>query len=201
MTREKQRAPMMSSVVEYSRLRFSLFSPVSLSTTYALSQSRNVEREHRSLLLLNYHFPPSLSLCIFHRPSLPLSLSREREIFRLCHRARGRVERYNVPRTRSILPPRWSTLPVYTGYADGAWSGPRRQSRRERTRHLLPSLFYVLLASRCLPCISSPLFPPHLVSLSPILRLLFLSSSSFSFSRSSSWLLLSPTLRSRQSPL
>lgn len=109
------------------------------------------------------------------------------------------------------LPPRRSTLSVYTGYADGAWSGPPRQSRRERA----PSssfLLYLLLACCFL---ASHLVPPHLlllllliIFLLPpiILRLLLLlfssSASPFSFfAVVAVWLLLSPTLRNRQSAL
>lgn len=68
--------------------------------------------------------------------------------------ARGRGERYNVQRTCPILPSYQSTLPVYTGYADVAWSGPPRQTLQPRTSFsssalllLLPSSFSLFLAS------------------------------------------------------
>lgn len=151
----------------------------------ATCAARRARAARRSLLLPNLRFssslvsstaPPSRPPRRSPTPLLPppfLGRSPDSGI------ARGRAERYNVPRTRSILPPRRSTLPVYTGYADGARSGPPRQSRRERTRHLLLPSLYILLAS----CSLTRTFPslllsrPDLLFLSPIiLRLFFFSS-------------------------
>lgn len=109
------------------------------------------------LLILSKFLSLSLSQRLFPASLRSLERSLDSAI------ARGRAERYNVPRTCSILPPRRSTLPVYTGYADGAWSGPPRQSRRERTSSsssssfLLPLFSYPFSSSFMLSCSYSSL--------------------------------------------
>lgn len=179
MTRERQRAPMMSSVVEYSRLRFSLFSPVSSSTACAPSPLRAQSRENTAAS--SSAEPPSSSVSL--RPYLPSSHPPYLEGSPDSAIARGRVERYNVPRTRSILPPRRYTLPVYTGYADAGLDLLGNPAARERAIFffffLSSTLFYALLLLPRSYLASSP-SSPHLAPLSPIIppsSLLFLSSS------------------------
>lgn len=167
---------MMSSVVEYSRLRFSLFSPVSSSTACAPSPLRAQSRENTAAS--SSAEPPSSS--VFLRPYLPSSHPPYLEGSPDSAIARGRVERYNVPRTRSILPPCRYTLPVYTGYADAGLDLLGNPAARERAIFFFLSftLFYALLLPRSYFA-SSP-SSPHLALLSPIIppsSLLFLSSS------------------------
>lgn len=169
---------MMSSVVEYSRLRFSLFSPVSSSTAYAPSPLRAQSRENTAAS--SSAEPPSSSVSL--RPYLPSSHPPYLEGSPDSAIARGRVERYNVPRTRSILPPRRYTLPVYTGYADAGLDLLGNPAARERAIFfffLSSTLFHALLLLPRSYLASSP-SSPHLAPLSPIIppsSLLFLSSS------------------------
>lgn len=169
---------MMSSVVEYSRLRFSLFSPVSSSTACAPSPLRAQSRENTAAS--SSAEPPSSSVSL--RPYLPSSHPPYLEGSPDSAIARGRVERYNVPRTRSILPPRRYTLPVYTGYADAGLDLLGNPAARERAIFffLSSTLFYAPLLLPRSYFASSP-SSPHLALLSPIMppsSLLFLSSSS-----------------------
>lgn len=101
MTRERQRAPMMSSVVEYSRLRSSLAG--SLRVRFSVRYVRSVENEHRSLLPPYLRFSPSLPVS----STLPPPPRSTKDLQTI---ARGRAERYNVPRTRSVSA---STVPVH----------------------------------------------------------------------------------------
>ena len=94
-----------------------------------------------SLLFSSLRFAPLLCSFLFFPP--PRGLSTLRIV-------RGRGERYNVPRTCSILPSCQSTLPVYTGYADGARSGPLRQTFQQKissssSSSSSPFLFFLLL--------------------------------------------------------
>lgn len=188
---------MMSSVVECSRLRFSLFSPGFFGHRVRsfVRYVRSVERAPQPPPAVPSFF--SVSFRIFHPPRFPST----KEIFRLCHRARGRAERYNVPRTRSVS----ASAPVHAAgiYRLCRWSLVWTSSAippRERTRHLLLPSLYILLASSSSSAscssFSSTYHPPP-----PLLFLSFSASSTCSFSRSPSWLLLSPALRSWRSPL
>ena len=138
------RTPMMSSVGGYSRLRFSL---------YQFHWQGYRVCSFSKPLYTNIQPPLPLFPFSFLFSSLPFhSLLRASFLFlppprgpSTLYIVRGRGERYNVPRTCSILPSCQSTLPVYTGYADGAWSGPPRQTLRHKISSLILLLLLLLL--------------------------------------------------------
>lgn len=182
-----------------SRLRFSIFSPVSSSIACVPSPLARPARASQPPLAEAYPPSPALFVSFIVPASLfpILSLldpqilpSRENEPSDITYRRHTRLCLYTGPRCRYI--------PVMQ-----MESGPPRQSCRERERRLR------LFSSAFLP---PPLSYPSSSSFSTsyscssssstylILRLL-LRSSSLSFSSFLSWLLLSPILYGRQSAL